>query len=130
MPKQKTVADYGSIYEWIKHEWLLPFLVIGGSEEKFWTLTPKSILFYFEVDRKKKEQKEQEMWLMGQYIRLAIETSVQNCIGMTDYKKFKVPEYPKCPHIDEKLANKPSENFIKNERLRLVAYLNSFKKKK
>ena len=129
MPKPKTVADYGSIYEWVKQEWLLPFLVIGGDEEKFWHLTPSELKFYFDVERKKKERKEQEMWLMGMYIKSAIESSVQNCIGMTDYKKFSVPKYPKCPHLEE--TYKPvNKNFVKNERLRLVAFLNSFKKKK
>ena len=129
MPKPKTVADYGSIYEWVKQEWLLPFLVIGGDEDKFWHLTPSELKFYFDVERKKKERKEQEMWLMGMYIKSAIESSVQNCIGMTDYKKFSVPKYPKCPHIEE--GYKPvNKNFVKNERLRLVAFLNSFKKKK
>lgn len=129
MPKPKTVADYGSIYEWVKQEWLLPFLVIGGDEDKFWHLTPSELKFYFDVERKKKERKEQEMWLMGMYIKTAIESSVQNCIGMTDYKKFSVPKYPKCPHLEE--GYKPvNKNFVKNERLRLVAFLNSFAKKK
>lgn len=129
MPKPKTVADYGSIYEWVKQEWLLPFLVIGGDEDKFWHLTPSELKFYFDVERKKKERKEQEMWLMGMYIKAAIESSVQNCIGMTDYKKFSVPKYPKCPHLEE--GYKPvNKNFVKNERLRLVAFLNSFAKKK
>lgn len=129
MPKPKTVADYGSIYEWVKQEWLLPFLVIGGDEDKFWHLTPSELKFYFDVERKKKERKEQEMWLMGMYIKSAIESSVQNCMGMTDYKKFSVPKYPKCPHLEE--GYKPvNKNFVKNERLRLVAFLNSFAKKK
>ena len=56
MPKPKTVADYGSIYEWVKQEWLLPFLVIGGDEDKFWRLTPNELKFYFEVDRKRKNK--------------------------------------------------------------------------
>ena len=129
MPKPKTVADYGSIYEWVKQEWLLPFLVIGGNEDKFWHLTPIELKFYFDVERKKKEQREQEMWLMGQYIRCAIESSVQNCVGMTDYKKFKPLEYPKCPHIQE--TYKPvNPNWVKNEKMRLVAYLSSLKKPK
>lgn len=129
MPKPKTVADYGSIYEWVKQEWLLPFLVIGGNEDKFWHLTPSELKFYFDVERKKKEQKEQEMWLMGQYIRRAIESSFQNCVGMTDYKKYTLPEYPKCPHLQE--GYKPrNENWVKNERLRLVAFLNNLKKPK
>lgn len=129
MPKPKTVADYGSIYEWIKQEWLLPFLVIGGNEEKFWRLTPSELKFYFDVERKKKERKEQEMWLMGKYIKIAIESSVQNCVGMTDYKKFKPLEYPECPHLEDyqKVVN---PNFVKNERLRLVAFLNNLKKPK
>ena len=129
MPKPKTVADYGSIYEWVKQEWLLPFLVIGGDEDKFWHLTPSELKFYFDVERKKKERKEQEMWLMGQYIKLAIESSVQNCVGMTDYKKFKPIEYPKCPHIDnEKMAL--NSNWVNNERTRLVAFLKNIKPSK
>lgn len=130
MPKPKTVADYGSVYEWVKQEWLLPFLVIGGNEDRFWHLTPTEWRFYFEVDRKKKEQKQQEMWLMGQYIRLAIESSVQNCAGITDYKKFKVPEYPKCPFIDEQEVKAKNPQFVENEKLRLVAFLNNLKKQK
>jgi hypothetical protein len=129
MPKPKTVADYGSICEWVKQEWLLPFLVIGGNEDKFWHLTPSELKFYFDVERKKKEQREQEMWLMGQYIRRAIESSYQHCIGMTDYKTFKPQEYPKCPHIEEEY--KPvNENWVKNERMRLVAFLSNLKKPK
>lgn len=129
MPRQKTVADYGSIYEWVKQEWLLPFLVIGGDEDKFWTLTPKSIQFYFEVDRKKREMKEQEMWLMGQYIRIAVSSAVMNCAGITDYKKYKIPEYPKCPHIKEE--ERPiTQEFVRNEELRLKIFLDSFKKRK
>jgi hypothetical protein len=129
MPKPKTVADYGSIYEWVKQEWLLPFLVIGGNEDKFWHLTPSELKFYFDVERKKKERKEQEMWLMGQYIKIAIESSVQNCVGMTDYKKFKPLEYPKCPHLED-YPKQVNPNFVKNERLRLVAFLNNLKKPK
>lgn len=129
MPKPKTVADYGSIYEWVKQEWLLPFLVIGGDEEKFWHLTPSELKFYFDVERKKKERKEQEMWLMGQYIKIAIESSYQHCVGMTDYKKFKPLQYPKCPYVDETYIPK-NENFVKNERLRLVAFLNNLKTNK
>lgn len=127
MPKPKTVADYGSIYEWVKQEWLLPFLVIDGDEDKFWHLTPSELKFYFDVERKKKERKEQEMWLMGQYIKIAIESSVQNCIGVTDYKKFKPLEYPKCPHTED-YPRKLNPNFVKNERLRLVAFLNNLHK--
>lgn len=129
MSNPKTIADYGSIYEWVKQEWLLPFLVIGGDEDRFWHLSPTDIKFYFDVERKKKERKEQEMWLMGHYIKCAIESSVQNCVGMTDYKKFKPLEYPKCPHIEES-ANTLNPNFVKNERLRLVAFLNNLKKPK
>lgn len=129
MPKQKTVADYGSIYEWVKQEWLLPFLVIGGSEEKFWTLTPKSILIYFEADRKRRELKEQEMWLMGQYIRIAVSSAVLNCAGVTDYKKFKIPEYPKCPHTKDE-EKTVSDQFVRNEELKLKIFLDSFKKRK
>lgn len=95
----KTITDYGSIKEWIRHEFLLPFLVIGGSEDVFWTQTPKTIKIYFDAEKKRRELKEQEMWLMGQYIRIAIESSVSNCVGMTDYKKFKLPQYPQCPHL-------------------------------
>lgn len=67
------------------------------------------------------------MWLMGQYIRAAVQSTVTNCVGMTDYKKYKVPDYPKCPHIQEQDLS-TNENFVRNEELRLVAYLNSFKK--
>ena len=45
--------------------------------------------------------KNKKMWLMGQYIKSAIESSVSNCAGMTDYKKFKLPQYPECPHLEK-----------------------------
>ena len=104
-------------------------MVIGGDENRFWQCSPNDIYFYFQVERKKRELKEQEMWLMGQYIRAAIQSSVQNSVGMTDYKKFKVPDYPECPHIPKQDLS-TNENFVRNEKTRLIAFLKSIKKAK
>lgn len=123
MTKPKTIEDYGSIKEWIRNEFLLPFLVIGGTEQVFWTLTPKTIQIYYEAEKKKRELEEQKMWLMGQYIKVAIESSVSNCVGMTDYKKFKLPEYPRCPHLPKvnKVYSPEKLKLIEEMRARLSA---------
>lgn len=123
MPQPKTIEDYGSIKEWIRHEFLLPFLVIGGTEQVFWTQTPKTIKIYWEAEQKKRENEEQKMWLMGQYVKIAIESSVSNCAGMTDYKKFKLPQYPECPHLlkVEKVYSEEKLKLIEEARAKFLA---------
>ncbi|NCC99912.1 MAG: hypothetical protein EOL95_09485 [Bacteroidia bacterium] len=75
-------------------------LFLGMSVDDFWFADPNLIINYEITYKKKQIEKEQSMWLMGQYVKVAIESSVSNCSGITDYKKFKLPEYPKCPHIE------------------------------
>ena len=42
------------------------------------------------------------MWPMGQYIRLAIESSVQNLCWYDGLQKVQSSQkYPKCPFVDE-----------------------------
>lgn len=129
----KPSKEYGSVYEWVRYEFLKPYLVIGGSEEKFWSLTPKTLKFYFEVHKEKQKIEEQKMWLMGQYIRNAIASVevVAVSVPILDDKsarKLKPQEYPKCPHISEEdKAN--DKTWVENEKQKLVVWLNSFKKK-
>lgn len=113
MPQPKTIEDYGSIKEWIRHEFLLPFLVIGGTEQVFWTQTPKTIKIYWEAEQKKKELKEQEIWLLGQYIRNAISSVPLNVAGFIQKEK-QLAKYPECPYLPK------IENIYSDEKLKLI----------
>lgn len=118
--------------EFIINECLLPSLVIGVPEEVFWKKTPKTLAVYFKAYRQRQEEEakrwSQKAWEMGQYVRAAISTSIFPA-GLYD-GKHKLPDYPKCPHIElENNLEDLTEEQKQNERMRLYNYLKSFSKK-
>ena len=116
--------------EWVRNEYLLPYLVIGGDENRFWSLTPKTIQLYFDAHAKRIELEEQKMWLMGQYIRHAIASTQGYVLSVplmdeAGLKKFKPSEYPKFPQ-----KSKPEihdEKWLENENNKFMAWITSIK---
>lgn len=115
--------------EYIENECLLPSLKIGIPEDVFWRKTPKTLKIYFDAYKQKREEEDlrtmQILWKMGDYVRCAISSSVF-VMGMA--KSSSLPEYPKCPQPKfENNEEQLSEQQIKNERLKLYAYLKSLR---
>lgn len=72
---------------------------------------------------------EQKSWLMGAYIKQAINSSVF-VAGLYD-GKHKIPDYPQCPHTNvENNSNEMDEKELEAQRLRAYAYFKSFGKHK
>ena len=70
------------------------------------------------------KETEQKSWLMGAYVKQAIQTSVF-VAGLYD-GKHKPPEYPKCPHTEiENNSSDMSEKELEAQRLRAYAYFKS-----
>lgn len=126
------MSDYGSVREWVRNEFLLPYLVIGGDENRFWSLTPKTIQLYFEVYNRKLEIEEQKMWLMGQYIRHAIASSQGYVVSvplMTEeaLRKAKPNQYPEFPQRKRETTKVTDEQWLEQENLKCMMWLNSIK---
>ena len=118
--------------EWVRNEYLLPYLVIGGDENRFWSLTPKTIQLYFDAHAKRMELEEQKMWMMGQYIRLAISSVVGYTVSipLLDDKSakshFKPQEYPPQPSSKtEEVVH--DEKWLENENKKFMAWITSIK---
>ena len=114
--------------EWVRQEYLLPSLVIGLDEDKFWTLTPKTIQIYFEAERQKQKNRVQEIWLMGAYFKQALSSTIL-VAGIADKNSAsKMPKFPVCPskEVEEIELTEKQKCY---ERARLVQYLNRFSKR-
>ena len=81
-------------------------LTIGMTAEQYWFGDPALIYTYESVYQNQQKLKQQDMWLMGQYIKRAIESSVVNVAGFIE-KKSQVGVYPECPHTDLFTHSKP-----------------------
>lgn len=117
----------------IEKECLLPSLAIGVPESVFWEKTPKTIQVYFKAYEKQKEwaakEWRQKMWVMGKYVKNAIETSVF-AAGLYD-GKHSLPEYPEFPQFeDENNPSDMSEERKEIEKQRLIKFLNGLGKHK
>lgn len=114
------MADY------LKYDLLDYAIIIGMTPEQYWKDNPMLISNYEKAYEFKQKQIEQQIWLMAQYNCCALSSSVLNVAGITDYKKFKVPEMPKCPYSEDKNKHM-TEQQIKNERLRAYAFFKNLK---
>jgi hypothetical protein len=116
------------VREWVRQEYLLPSLVIGLDEDRFWKQTPKTIQIYFEADKIRQQRQVQEAWLVGAYVKQALSSTIL-VAGLADKNTAsKLPKYPKCPYESEqeKVLTDEQKEY---EKLRLVQYLNNFSHK-
>ncbi len=86
-------------------------------EATFWEQTPKSIKVYFEADRLKRLRKQQEAWLMGAYVKQALQSTILVAGLADEHTKNKMPKYPECPKSEEperELTEKQKEMMRRN----------------
>nr|DAJ44921.1 MAG TPA: hypothetical protein [Caudoviricetes sp.] len=74
-------------------------LLIDFPEDKFWELDPKSLQFYFRVYKRKRQTAIQDIWLQGNYFRMAIVSAIS-------FSDKKPPEYPPMPTFEEENLSK------------------------
>lgn len=85
--------------EYYKEDYFDYALTIGMSSDEYWFGDPHLIYRYEAKHRNQQKLKEQEMWLMGQYIVRALESSRLNVNGFIEKSSQLIP-YPACPHTD------------------------------
>jgi hypothetical protein len=106
-------------------------LTYGMTPEQYWNCDPEMYYNYKNAYENRRKLKEQDIWSQAAYFKCAIEGSVQAVSGITDFKKHKFTEFPKCPHIEEKDSIKElTEQQLENERLKTYAFFKSFAKRR
>ena len=98
------------------------------NENIFWKQTPKTIQIYFEADKIRQQQRVQEAWLIGLFVKQALSSTIL-VAGLADKSTPNhIPKYPKCPYEPETERELTEEQKV-YERARLVQYLNKFSKR-
>lgn len=95
--------------------------------EQYWKDNPQLLYNYKRAYEFTQKKLEQHIWLASRYNQGAIMSSVVNVAGITDYSKYKIPEMPECPYLDEQQAKPLSEQQVENERLRAYAFFKNLK---
>ena len=63
--------------------------------ETFWHLSPKKLESFWRAHELRKQEQSDEMWLMGQYVAVALDATVCNAMPFIKRKqKGKYPEKP------------------------------------
>ena len=63
-------------------------MAIGVSEERFWDGCPRDLKPYIEAQKMRQKMKDEEMWLMGNYVREAVSVSIENCFAKHPKAKY------------------------------------------
>lgn len=99
--------------------------------KQYWYDNPQLLYNYkraYEISQKKLEQ---HLWLLARYNQSAFSSAVVNVVGITDYKKYKVPDFVECPYKQEcKEERILTDKQIENERLRAYAFFKNLKANK
>lgn len=74
-------------------------LTIGMSVEEYWFGDPHLIFRYEERFNNQRKLKEQDMWLLGNYMIRAMESARFNVNGFIEKSSQLIP-YPECPYDD------------------------------
>lgn len=106
-------------------------LIYGMTAEQYWNSDPEIFYNYKNSYETKRKIKEQDIWLQAKYFQYSISCSVQNVSGITDYKNFKIPDFPERPYNNENEKSiELTEQQLENERLKTYAFFKSFAKRK
>lgn len=70
-------------------------LKVGVPWETFWHLNPKKLEPFVKAYAQKKQERSDEMWLMGQYVAAALDSTV--CNAMPLIKRRRKGKYPERP---------------------------------
>lgn len=100
------------------------------SPKQYWYDNPQLLYNYKRAYEFTQKKLEQHIWLASRYNQGAFSSAVMNVAGITDYKKYKIPEMPKCPHIEEEKAKPLTQQQVENERLRAYAFFKNLKSHK
>ena len=70
-------------------------LAVGVSYDIFWHLNPKKLHPFFESHKIRRQERSNDMWLMGQYVAAALDATV--CNAMPFVKRRRKGKYPERP---------------------------------
>lgn len=120
----QEVKDDWYCLDYYKEDYFDYALTLGMSAEEYWFGDPHLIFRYEAVYTHKRKLKEQDMWLMGQYVVRALECSRLNVNGFIEKSSQLIP-YPECPHTDvfgesQQLSDE-QRNLIEVARAKLMA---------
>ena len=104
-------------------------LIIGMTPEQYWFDNPQLLYNYKRAYEFTQKKIEQNLWLASGYNKEAFSSSILNVVGITDYKKYKIPDMPKCPYVEEEKSKQQimTQQQIENERLRAYAFFKNIK---
>ena len=63
-------------------------MAIGVSEERFMNGCPNDLKPYVEAQTMRQNMQDEEMWLMGNYVREAVSVSIENCFSKRAKAKY------------------------------------------
>lgn len=119
----QEVNDDWYCLDYYKEDYFDYALTLGMSAEEYWFGDPHLIFRYEAIYHHKRKLKEQEMWLMGQYIVRALESSVLNVNGFIE-KSSQLRPYPECPYTDifnQKQPTDEQKELVEVARAKLMA---------
>ena len=120
-----------NIAEYLKYDLFDYALIIGMTPEQYWCGNPQMLYNYKRAYEFTQKKLEQHIWLSARYNQCAVSSSVVNVAGITDYKKYKIPDMPPCPYLEEEKEKRIlTEQDKQNERLRAYAFFKNLKVKK
>lgn len=94
MTMAEGILYYGSLRRFFENEWFVPASDIGIGYWEFWDMNPRILAVRNRAYERAVRRKDQDMWLMGQYIHTAFAVVLGNAFR----KKGASPqEYPKKP---------------------------------
>ena len=68
---------------------ILPFyLAIGVSKERFMDGCPTDLRPYIEAQKMRQNMQDEQMWMMGNYVREAVSVSIENCFAKRPKAKY------------------------------------------
>lgn len=64
-------------------------MTIGVPYETFWHLVPNELRAFYKSYKQKQKIKDEEMWMMGQYVLSAVSVAVEHCLsGKKAHSKY------------------------------------------
>lgn len=111
-------------------EYLVPYLAIGGNRETFFKLTPKTIQYDFKAYKIKQQNKNQFAWLVGAYVKSALQSTVIMASLADRSAANKMPKYAEQPTFEkedetDKMSKQDRTKYWVAKMDRLTKYINS-----
>lgn len=55
-------------------------LVVGVPYDTFWHITPRTLSAFAKAHKLKQRLKDEQMWIMGAYVKVAVQSAVEQCL--------------------------------------------------